>query len=299
MPKKTTSKSKSNKKSLMIFLVFLLMVSGAYGIFYYWKEYRNDPVATFNAAINNSLRTPSVNREVVQESQGQLLEQDIEVTFNPTHTARGFTEIVQPAQNTSVKTESITTPAEEYVRYISIDAGEEDGKFSDLIDVWAKTPPSAAEGSLGNLYGEAVLGVVPYANLPGHERKELTNFIRENGVYDYDSDKVQRKIVDGRPVYTYEVTVKPVPYIGMLKKFAEFYGLTQYESLNPGDYEGTQAVTIELKVDAWARHITAINYQDGSRNERVSGYGSFLRPELPQDYISLQELQKRLQEVQE
>lgn len=298
------NKSQSNRNSLkrfftaLIAIVLLFAVAG--GGIIWWRDVRSDPVNTFYGTINNNLRTHSFKRKVSQDSLGQSLKQTSEITLAPSHTTHGFTEIEQPGQGANVTTETIASPTEEFVRYTEINAPEESGgDFSKILDVWSRTQPSGGQGSLGDLYGDAVLGVVPYADLSAEDRVPLMEFIRKNQVYKFDSKKVKRSIQDGRPVYAYEVTIAPEAYIGMLKQFAGILGLTQFDDVKPEDYKDTQSATINLVVDVWSRQVKAVEYEGGGRTESVGAFGVYNRPEAPKDYISIQELQQRLQKIQQ
>ncbi len=270
----------------------------------WWHFVRSDPSRTFYAALENSMQTGGVTRQVKQDSGGQTLNQDVRLNAGTQHVAHGATTIAQTGDVTAnIKTEAISTPREDYVRYTQIETTQkgQDGKkldFSKLINVWGK----AAEGqsqAAGELYNESVLGVVPVGNVPAGARKEIMQFIHDKDVYSLDNKKIKQDIVGGRPVYTYEVKVSPENYIGMLKKFGKAVGLKQLEAVDPASYKNTEPLTFQLKVDVWGRHLTGIAFSGGERTERLSGYG--IRADkvaMPQGAIPLEELQSRLQAIQ-
>jgi hypothetical protein len=76
-------------------------------------------------------------------------------------------------------------------------------------------------------------------------------------------------------------------------------GLKQLEGLDPSQYASAEPLTFKMKVDVWSQKLTGIEYADGQRKERISGYGINHDVVLPKETIPVQELQAKLQEAQE
>ena len=274
----------------------------------WWHYVRSNPERTFYAAIENSLRTPGVTRQVQQDSTGQKLDQRVQLSLGRQHVAHGQTTITQEGEvNATIKTEAISSPKEDYVRYTAIETTQksQDGKaldFSKLINLWGKAVPDAqgqqGQSQAGELYNESVLGVVPVGNLRGHDRADVMKFVRETSVYSVDAKKIKRKIENGRPVYAYDITVMPEAYIGMLKKFGKAVGLKQLEAVDPASYKDTEPLTFQVSVDVWSRQLSSIVFGGGERTEHMVGYGVVRNVDIPKETIPLEELQTRLQAVQ-
>lgn len=294
-----TFKNKNLAKLIWLVAIVLLIVV----IWAWWHYVRSNPERTFYAAINNSLRTSSVTKEVTQKAPGQNLEQQVELTLSPQHVARGRTTISQEGETSAtVQTETVSTSTEDYVRYTDIVTNQKDksGKvlnFTELLNIWGKTESNQLQAG-GELYGESTLGIVPIGDLPAGERTSLMDFIRDNNVYEFDEAKVERKIEDGRPVYVYDVTVAPEAWVGMLKQFAKAVGLKQLEAIDPASYKEAQAITLKLSVDVWGRQLVGVAYQGGERTERLGSYGIWRDTTIPEKTIPVQELQQRLQSIQ-
>jgi hypothetical protein len=269
-----------------------------------WHFIRSNPERTFFGAIENSLKASSVSKQVTQKAPGQELEQNVELNLSPEHTARAKATISEQGENnTVVQTETIGTPKEDYVRYTAIETDQKSASgnvldFSKLVNLWGKSQSPDGKQTTGELYGESVLGVVPFGDLSAAERKQLIEFIKSKHVFQFDEAKVKRELKDGRPVYTYTISVSPEGYVGMLKQFAKAAGLTQLEKIDPSSYRDSQPIPIKLSIDVWARQVTHISYGDGGRTEQLGSYGVNHDITLPNKTIPVQDLQQRLQTVQ-
>jgi hypothetical protein len=297
------SGGKSQRKLTALFVVAAVLIFGLSG-WAWWHNVRSNPERTLYAAIENSFRTRSLTRQVVQENGPQKLAQDIELGLSPQPVAHGYTTITQTGSvDASVKTEVISTKSEEFVRYTEIQTNQKNGKgkqldFAELLNIWGKTS-SGQTGQPGELYGESVLGVVPTANLKARDRQTLMKIVKDNDIYKFDQKTLQRKIENGRPVYVYDVTVVPSAYISLLKEFGGIVGLEQLKALDPKQYEGSEPLTFKLTVDVWSQRLTGIEFSGGARTERMSSFGINHDVDVPKDSIPVEELQSKLQKAQE
>jgi len=285
----------------MLFVASALIIFVASG-WAWWHYVRSNPERTFYAAINNSLRTQGMVRQVTQDGEGQKLEQKVRLNQTAQHVAVGQTAINQTgAVMANINTETIGTPTADYIHYTDIKTSQKsaDGKdldFSKLINVWGKSEETGQ--TTGELYNESVLGVVPFGNLDAHKRTALMDMIVSKKVYQISDDDVVREIRNGRPVYTYTVTVAPEPYVAMLKDFAKVAGLNQLDQLNPADYKNTPPLAFKLTVDVWSQNFTDVTYDQNPRSEKYGSFGVSKTIDYPKNTIPSSELQSQLQAVQ-
>lgn len=282
--------------------VVVLLVSG----WAWWHYVRSNPERTFHAAVENNFRTQGVSRFVSQKGEGQSLEQNVQLSLGVERAAHGYTTIKQEAfdSSASVKTETISLPSAEYVRYKQIETSQKNDKgqkldFSSLIDIWGKSTFEGTQGT-GEVYSESILGVVPTGNLSATDRAALMELINKENVYQFDSDKVERTKENGRPVYVYQVTVSPEAYIKMLKQFAKAMGMKQLDDLDPANYRNAQALEFKVRVDVWSQQLAGVIYGEGQsveRTERMTSYGVFRGVDIPENTIPVQELQTKLQNI--
>jgi hypothetical protein len=303
---KTSTKVRSggiNDKGWSIIFVATAVVLFALSSWAWWHFVRSNPERTFYSSLENSLSTRGFSRHVEQSAGAQKLDQRVQLNLTGNHLAHAATDITQEGEvNATVKTETISTPSEEYVRYTEISTDEKNKKgetidFANLLNIWGKSQTDQSQ-STGELYGESILGVVPVGNLNAQARQALMNNIRENKVYEFDEGAVERTIENGRPVYVYDVSVAPEQYVSMLKDFASAIGMTALEGVDPASYKDTQPLKFTVKVDVWSQNFVGIEYSTGARVETLGSYGLTQQVDLPKETIPVEELQSKLQEVQ-
>lgn len=263
---------------------------------------RSNPERTFYGMLDNSLKTRGVTRKVIQEGNGQRLEQTVQLSLEPQRAVLGKTHVSQEGLiEASVKTENISTPNEDFVRYTQIETDQKNSQgkqidFNSLLNTWGRTDVAIQQQS-GELYSESVLGLVPVGNLTPQARREVMKFIVDEKVYKF-SEGMRREIRDGRPVYTYSVEVAPKSYVTMLKLFAKNMGMKQLEAVNPEDYKDNGPLTFKLDVDVWSRQLVGVEYSGTGRVESLGGHGAKKAITLPEEFISIEALQSKLQSLQ-
>lgn len=286
-------------------LAVILFLASGWG---WWHFIRSNPENVFREMIANSLKNTGVTDRVLQSNNGQKQDQKIELMTSPKNLAHSVAVVTQDGSDTTnVTTETIGTPFLDYVRYTDINTDQKDasGKpldFSKVKNIWSKTSSTEdTTSTAGQIYNQTILSVVPIANLPAGQRSQLLKQIKDQGVYDVDYSSVQRHIESGRPVYTYKITIKPQPYVAMLKTLGHDLGLSQLETVDPANYSGAAPVGFSIGIDVWSRQLKSITYNSSTDNSRSEIYGSYGLQKnivLPKNTISTDELQLRVQSLQ-
>lgn len=262
-----------------------------------------DPERAFWATFERGLSARGVTIEASQENAGSSLNQTIRYSLGADNYSQSRTVFDQG--KTKVVSEMLGTPTKDYTRYISIktdqkkkDGGEID--FSGVVGAWAK------EDQGGNFFSQSVLGgglpvggmVVPIGHVDREARAAIMQQTKQDAVYAIDFSKTKKERVDGRLFYTYEISIQPVGYVAMIKRFSQQLGLHALDQLEPADYKGQQAFKVALTVDVYAQQVVAAQAVEGKNRQTYSGYGISFRPELPAKTITATELQKRLSNLQ-
>ena len=291
------------------FITRALFVTGAIVFigagWFWWKEVYTEPQNVFWGMIDNNLATRGITRLESQSSEGGVFSQTNQLILGPKTAVLGRTNLVQqsPSGEDKVVTENIGTPMADYIRYASIITSQKSTKgtdfdFSSITNTWAKQSTDSTNSSSGRFYQEAVLVVVPLANLQPAQRQHLTRMIRSSGAYKIDYSKATRKKEGGRAVIVFQIEVNLEKYTLVLQELVKALGLKEITSLNPEDYQGIPDVKLEVSVDVLSRGLRSITYTDNERVEKYGGYGLIKDVKEPKTNVSFEELQTRLQSIQ-
>lgn len=286
-------------KALVLFAV-LVFGSGIWG---WWHYIQSNPKRVFWGAMENALSTRSFSRVSVQNEGGQIFSQNVFATVAPKQVVSGTNEIKQDgAGGFDVLTNVIGTPTADYVQYSSIETEQKgkDGKsldYSKVLNLWGKNE-AANKQTGGQAYNQSALGVVPFGDLNQSQRRELIDLMKAKSTYKTDFAKTTKKITNGRPTYTYEITVNAEAYISLLKKYASMVGLNQLTQTNPEDFRTTAPLEFKFTVDVWTKQISQIRYASG-RTESYGSYGASKNHKaIPSNSLTMDELQQRVQAIQ-
>lgn len=292
----------SKQSKLVVLLVVIgIAVLGASGLALFKKSYTS-PERVFNRMLENSLSTGSVTKSSVIASEEQNVKQTTHLQTIPEARVHGLVEINQTGQGGSyVKRESLVTPDTNFVRLVDVKTSQvgPSGKpfdFSSILGTWAQNPVDETANSLSQLYGQNV--AVPYARLAAADRRALLNQIAQDGVYNVDYSKVQKITRNGRTAYVYEVSIKPVGFIKMMKTVGQLVGVRDYAEVDPETYKEFPDVKFVMTVDALSGDLVEANYGD-DQLETYSGIGLRHIEQNPRDAVSTSELQQRLQRLQQ
>ncbi len=284
-----------------------MVIALGIGSWAYWRYMVTNPSRVFDNMLHTVLTSPSVTKKITQTQGEQKLDQTIQLTTEPAAQTHGL-NILEQSSDTVVTTESVGQLDADYVRYNSIQTKQKnaEGKafdFSKVIGLWGKVTTDKTTGSAPQLYNQSVLGVVPTAHLNPEQRKALIEQIKKDEVYKVDYDKAKRQKVNGRPVYTYPVTLDPVTYIKMLKTFSSQLGMHELDDVKVEDYSGTQPLKFTFTIDIISGQLTKIIYinetdpENPNRVEDYSAYGARVVVPAPQSTLQLDALQERLQQI--
>lgn len=304
--KSASAKTKNIKKSLTfkqgIGLVILATVFlfGASGYYWYQNIFTN-PDRVLNDMLDKSLQASTVQRRVSQSQGDSSLNQAVFVSFSPKVLTESVSELneITTLGRTIVKTENIGTQNADFVRYTDIEvSGDRTGRdFSKVTGIWGKRESQAESGQPASFLRDALFTAVPFGNLNNSQRDELKSEIKRVSLYQYKEAK--KEYIDGRPVMTYQIDLDPHALVTVLAKYSEITGLGKSPELNPAMYEGAQRVPLNISVDLLSRHVSTIGFRGSDRLETYGAYNMFLNIDEPQDTIDINELQNRLQQLEQ
>jgi hypothetical protein len=274
-----------------------LVVIGTFGAWQYHNMTNVDRV--FWGMVDNSMQTTAYVRHTQQKSGGQSVDQIFETATAPQHKLFSDTVFTQTGVDSATAvTENIGTPTDDYVRYTSIETAK-NLDFSAILGVWGITEAQTPGQTTGQLYNQAVLGIIPTGNISAAQRREIIKVMHEKNAYSYSVVETKRSLPFGRPTYTLRVIVNPVGYITALKQFAGVIGLNHLEQINPEDYAQAAKLSFTVSVDGWTHQMTATDEGNGAKVEVITGRNLRKKlPDTPTQTIPVDELQQQLQSVQ-
>lgn len=299
MPKPTL-----NKVPLVPTIVTLSIILLIIALTAWFRSVYSRPSVVFDRMLNAMLSTPGVSKQILQSEGNQSVAQRLQLTTMPQERVHSTSAARQGTDgNTLISTESVGTLRADYVRYTDIQTTQKtlDGKafdFSPVIGVWGTASANDPDSGGAQLFNQTVLGVVPIGNLGAGERKKLLEQIKKDGVYEINQATIKRQIVNGRPVYSYDVTIHPMAYVAMLKSFAHSIGVVELDQVDPSQYRDSSPLSFTFDIDVWSGQLTKVTYKDSSREETYNAYGARLQIEPPDSTVTVQELQTRLQQLQ-
>lgn len=269
-----------------------------------WRHFIfGNPEQTFWGMVDAGLQTEGVTKYVRQEGESGYGEQYLQLQLGETNAARSITTIAETGatgQTSTVVTETIGTPDANYVQYRQIESTETlpDGSmadFSSVLGKWGKE--EVASGLNQSVFNEALFGVVPFGRLNPKQRQELIKSMQENQVYTVDYKNATRIDYGGKGAYEYQVEIKPDAYISMLKQFDSMMGLGRLTGLDESEYRLSAPIELQMVVGIDARQLLDVTYVQAERNESYGAYGANANIQIPEQYVSRQELEQKLNNV--
>ena len=281
----------------------VIVLVGTFAAWTYHDTTNADRV--FWGMVDSNLQTSAYTRQTEQKNGSQSVNQVLQTNTSPDQVVYAETLFTQTGVDSATAlTENLGTPTQDFVRYTSIETSQKDAQgkpldFSKVLNIWGVTESQADAQTTGQLYNQAVLGVIPTGNLSAADRGALIANMKKQGAYTFQVTETKRSWPFGRPTYTFSVTVKPVAYITALKSFAATVGLNHLEEINPNDYESAQQLAFQVSVDGWTHQMTVSSQPQAGKNEVISGRNlKKAAPVVPTDAIPVEELQTKLQSIQ-
>lgn len=273
-------------------------------VFLWWNLVYQSPQRVFESMLTNNLRTSSVTKYEKTVNGSQTAEQYVRLQLGGTNASQWLVSISQPGLK--VTTEGIGTPTTGYVRYVNASSSKKDmsGKtadFSSILNVWGKAEPKE-QSSLTQLFSQSILDIgtvpaPPIGNVTPEQQQNITAYIKQLSVFTPNYQTMQRKMLGGREVYVYDVSVKLAPYVRMMQVFANNIGLHDLESLDPTQYQSAQPIKLKMSVDATSHQLRQIAFAQSGFTETYSDYGLTTPISIPAKTIPASELQSRLQKL--
>lgn len=292
-----------NQKLLAVWLVVLGTLVFLGGLWAWYSNVHQSAYRVFWDSVDNNLNIYGVTRTIEQNNNGSTVNQKLQLFLGAENIARGRTTVTQPNQTggtTTVVTETVGTPTNNYARYVDIQTGEGNSGQPDtsrVLNVWSREVLLGGEQQNESVLSEAIFSSIPFAYLPLNQRQEVVQFMKDNDVYEVDYRNAKKVERAGKQAYEYQVTVNLKGYIETLQKVDRLMGLEQLTSVNSAAYEGATPAELVVISSIDGRQVLEITYNGSNRTEKYSSYGARLEVDIPETEVLRSELEQRVQEV--
>lgn len=277
----------------------LSVVSGtlAYNRLYMTSERR------FWLAVENSLSTSSVLREVQQGGTGNLQIDQTRFTFGQQAITNKISSVSDKSATTesNVTTETLQTPTSQYIRYLNVYTNEkkQDGgsyDFSSIKGIWAKESEATSEVAVADsklAYVQPHITLALFGNLSPAARRATIKELKDSGAYVIDYKSVTNEEVNGETYVVYGVKVITKKYVGVLQNHLVSMGYGAFPPLDPNNYPENARVNAQFFVNKKSGVLSGLVFNGVT--EKYSNYGFNKQIALPTKTISIDDLQTQLQ----
>lgn len=279
------------------FVAFGVVVAIVTSYFWYSQLYMT-PERRFWIAINNSMSTSSVVRTLTQGGTGNQVVQDYRFHFAPQRVVENKVVYVEKSAttNTSVTTEGIIYPTDQYLRYTEFTNSRSDSvdnaNIDSVLGQWAiQETPDPEEAKLNYLSEQVSL--VIFGNYGANIRSDMIKQLQERSVYGKEILNPLEDEFNDEKVYIYTISVKLKDYAEILNNAFISAGYGEFAPLNPDNYSTDSKVNGNVIVQKKNNSVVAVRF--GGREEVYKNYGVVKQVEKPIAEMTVEELQQKVQ----
>lgn len=276
-----------------------LVVSVATIVFITFPRKPPDPQAVFWDGVTSTMNQKGLTCSVQETAAAATTKQTISLDLASKNKLRSVLSSTQKS-GTSIVLEEVDLPAGVFVRYTSIETTEKNAAgqtpdFSKVLNVWSKNTGATPKSS--TLFGRTALGncIVPLADMSDLQTAQLAAELKKGAVFKSNPNLFREETSGGKPVYVYNVSVQPSPYVNFMKKVGKVYGLKDLDSVDTTGFNYKTAEKLKFFINPRSHQLQKIEYIGKTRSIEFSDYGVVPNIMTPTHTISTQELQQRLQ----
>lgn len=265
----------------------------AFSAWYWVTNVKHSPNRVFWASIDQALSTNGVTTTVQTDSDSQKFRQDTLLRTGAELQAKSIV-YVEGTEGSIVRSETLGTVTSNYIRYRELE-GTSGSINSDIKDKWAIIDES--EAPAGRLLIDGLEStIIMVGNLPREKRISLVQKLQTTQAIKLQSRTASGKVVEGRKVDVYQVTIDPVKYFEVLKDFLNYMGLPEAAEEINVNQAGTQLIVAEFAVNVPSQQFVkfGIPTLDATNAMKFSNWGAQTPFDVPQTLLSYKELQNNL-----
>jgi hypothetical protein len=287
------------KKITRYFVAFGIVIALATSYLWYSQLYMT-PERRFWLAINNSMATPSVVRTLTQGGSGNQVVQQYRFNFAPQRVVQNKVVYTEKSSttDTSVTTEGIVFPTEQYLRYTEFTNSRSDGQsgtdIDEVLGKWAVDVAEDEDQAKLNYLSEQV-SLVIFGNYGANVRNDVLKEMQNKQVYGDNLSIVLEDKLNGEPAYQYSINVKLRDYAQILNSAFVKAGYGEFAPLSPDNYREDARVNGVVYVSKKSNNIIGVSF--GGRDEQYGNYGVIQNVNKPEASLTVEELQTEVQQL--
>jgi hypothetical protein len=258
-----------------------------------------NPTNVFWGSFSNNISTIGFTKTTKTNSSGASLKQVVQIGLGGSSYSHSLTYLTR--SGTTVVTEENNSPTYEYVRYLKIsanpkNAGGKTANYSKVLNIWGyQAIPKGSLSKTTQTFYQSLFGILPFGNLTSSQRNSLLSFAKSHKVYVVNKSKSET--INGQKVDSLTVSVNLSGYIEMMQKFGGYINYEGLAGINPSQYSKRPPVKITVSINPISRNLVRINNGSPSGITDYSGFGIDPAFKAPTKYISLQQLQTKIQAI--
>ncbi len=288
-------------KIVRLFVAAGIVIGIGASWFGYQRIYMN-PERRFWSAVNSSMSLPSVTRTLTEGGSGNQVVQDHRFYYAPQNVVENKVSFNNKSAtvDTSVVTEGIVYPTEQYLRYSSFSTNQlQNGNpvnLDSLLGLWATDKDSANDPEMAktNFVSEKI-SLAIFGNYSSSFRRELITQMKQGKVYGTELNTPTEVDINGRKVLRYSVNVDLKKYVAILQSSLVKAGYGEFPPLNTDNYREGSKVKAGIAIDKKSGAIVTVEF--GGRTENYSNHGVIKNVQKPEASFSIDELQAKVEQT--
>ncbi len=302
--KAASSKQIANRKiyiwgSVVTAVLLIIVFSGVW----YAKIY-NSPTNMFWGMVNDSLATPGITRQVVQNTGSNNSDELTQFSFGEPTTANINKTVFDSGSGGKTQTEGIGNGSSDFQRYLSITQANTATKqvdFSSIYGVWIKLNDNGDVGKPAvaspTILLQSLLGPVMLGNLQPTDRHAVISSLKSGRAYTIDLANVSKKTIDGRQVYVFPVKIGLHDYAAALNIYGKATGLPGASGINPENYQSSDELDVDIAVDKSSHQLVQVKYKTADVSETYTSHGIYAPVSEPQNWVPVKPFQQKIQQL--
>lgn len=264
----------------------LLLLAG--GAAYAFSQMRTTPDSVFADAVESSLSTKQLKQTFQEEESTMDILYDVERPDDP----RVYTSSRIKLFDLDVTSQQYASLQDSYVKFENVEGipAASSASWIQYKNKWMQErkdgKPVVQFSTTSVLFPDAYLylfGDWIFGNFNGNEKKEIKDLILTQKVYEYDSNKVEKRTLDSGEAYVYAMKQNKEKLTELNKKVAAIWGV-DYKALEEALAFSPRIETFKMYIDIKSKRPVQIE-TDSYGTKVVTKYMDYNNVTLPAEPV--------------